>query len=268
MSGIIIIGEKLNSSSAAARKILVERDGVKLLEFAREQVSCGASFLDINASMLMEDEQEALLWGSRRIAEELGAGIFLDSPSPEILLDMMPRISSNVVLNSITCEEEMLARITPEIARSGAGVVILLKDGRGIPKSAEGRLELAERAVSAAAGAGIPPGSVFIDPVFTPAAISAGGAAVTLQTLAALRERYPDYERIGGLSNISYGLPSRRLLNRTFLAMAVSHGTTALICDPTDRALMETLRAAETLSGLDTDCRNFLQFYRKGHKPH
>ena len=87
--------------------------------------------------------------------------------------------------------------------------------------------------------------------------------ANTLGTLSALAAEYPDYYRIGGLSNVSYGLPRRKLINRTFLGMALSHGLDAVICDTTDAALMEAVMASETLLGHDPGCRRFLQSYRQ-----
>jgi cobalamin-dependent methionine synthase I len=86
---------------------------------------------------------------------------------------------------------------------------------------------------------------------------------VVLGTIAALAAEYPDYHRIGGLSNVSYGLPRRKLINRTFLAMALSHGLDAVICDTTDAALTEAVMVSETLLGLDPGCRRFLRSYRQ-----
>ena len=123
-------------------------------------------------------------------------------------------------------------------------------------------MTLADRAVRAAAAAGMPPDRVFLDPVCTPIATTAGGLGVTLDTLRGLLRELPAYHRIGGLSNISFGLPLRRLLNRTFLPMAVQCGLSAVICDPTDSRLMESLRAAEAITGLDAAAKNFLRYYR------
>ena len=88
------------------------------------------------------------------------------------------------------------------------------------------------------------------------------GLTVALETIRGLRRDLPDFERIGGLSNISFGLPLRKLLNRSFLPMALFAGLTAVICDPTDQRLMDTLAGAEAILGLDPGCRSFLELYR------
>jgi cobalamin-dependent methionine synthase I len=267
MSHILLIGEKLNSSNPAVKTILGERDEESLIESAQSQLDCGASFIDLNASMLMGDEADALSWGARIITERLAAGISLDSPNVDLLLDLTARFGERAMLNSLTCDEEVLEKALPVLSKAGAAAVVILKDRTGIPPTVDGGLELAERAARRIAPSGIDPRKVFFDPVFAPVAASPDGLRRALQTTAALGKAHPECQRVGGLSNISYGLPMRRLLNRTFLSMAVSHGITALICDPTDARLKETLVAAEAVAGLDPGCRDYLHFYRtRGRK--
>ena len=268
MSGILVIGERLNSSTQAVKKLLQERDRNALLKLAGAQVTGGASFIDINASMLMDSEEEALVWCARSIRKELGTGVSLDSPNLDLLLKVIPEFGEDAILNSLTSDEDVLLRACPVLADSGAGVVVMLKSREGVPGTVEGKLRLAEMATMKLSGAGIVAEKVFLDPVFSPLATSPGGLSSVLETIAELGKHFPDFQRIGGLSNISFGLPLRRLLNRTFLSMAVCCGLTAAICDPTDVRLMETLRASEAITGLDKGCRNFLQFYRTMQKPH
>ena len=268
MPSIIVIGERLNSSNPAVKRLLRERDTSAFLQLAEAQVAGGASFIDLNAAMLMKDEENTLIWGARCIIEELGAKVSLDSPKLDILLKVIGHFGSDAVLNSLMSDEDALSRAVPVLADSGAGVIVMLKGREGIPGTIDGRLRLAEKAASKISNAGIPAEKVFFDPVFSPLATSQSGLNIALETFVELRRHYPDFQRIGGLSNISYGLPLRRLINRTFLSMAVSSGLTAVICDPTDARLMETLRASEVIIGLDPGCREFLQYYRKMKKQH
>ena len=262
MSDILLIGERINSSNKRVRRILETRDQEALIQLAAAQVQGGASYIDINASMLMGDEKPALEWAARCITEQLDAGVSLDSPDMDVLLEMPATVQGPVLLNSITCDENGLNLTFGAAAEHGASVIVMLKSRDGIPETAEGRIELAGRIDAAAEAAGVPPSRIFIDPVFSPLATSAEGMRVVLGTIAALRRKYPEHHRIGGLSNISYGLPRRKLINRTFLAMALSHGLDAVICDTTDPALMDTLTASEPLIGNDPGCRRFLQSYR------
>jgi 5-methyltetrahydrofolate--homocysteine methyltransferase len=102
---------------------------------------------------------------------------------------------------------------------------------------------------------------LFIDPVFQPIATGAD-LRVVLETLDLLANEVPSPRTVGGLSNVSFGLPMRRLVNRTFLAMAVSRRLSAVICDPTDQGLLDVLAASEALAGLDEGCRRLLRRYR------
>ena len=161
---------------------------------------------------------------------------------------------------------ETLGRILPALARSAAGVIIMLKTTSGIPPRAEERLELAREAASAAAACGIPSEMIFFDPVFQPAATGSEGLVTALETLRSLAEELPGHHRIGGLSNVSYGLPLRKTVNSAFLAMAISHGLDSVICDPTEGRLMELLKASEALAGTDPGCLRFLKYFRQSRK--
>jgi cobalamin-dependent methionine synthase I len=263
MNGIILIGETLNSTRPSVRRVFAERDESAFLSLARAQIDGGASILDLNASMLMEGERDALRWGCRIVREKLRLPVMIDSPDAAVLAELAAEFDSEVIVNSFTADRRILDETLPTVSRAGAGAVVMLKDSRGIPPSVRGRMELAERAVAQASKHGIMPGRLFIDPVFTPLATSPNGLIATLECAAMLAQRFPAHQRIGGLSNVSYGLPERRLVNRTFAAMAVSHGMTALICDTTDRELIKALRASEALAGVDPNCRRFLHSYRK-----
>ncbi|UCF06979.1 MAG: dihydropteroate synthase [bacterium] len=262
MTNLLIVGERINSSNRGAKEILQDRNADALLEMARDQVSGGATIIDLNASMLMDAETEVLHWAAQLLLETFQVRISFDSPDIEILLRMASHFGRDAICNSLTSDTDTLDRALPALAETGAGIFIMLKSTAGIPDTAEGRIALAESAVSVADTHGIARNDIFLDPVFTPLATSHGGLHVVLETIALLRERFPGCHRVGGLSNVSFGLPMRRLLNRTFLAMAVARGLTAVICDPTDARLMDTLRVSEALTGLDPGCRELLRWYR------
>jgi cobalamin-dependent methionine synthase I len=262
MSSILIIGERLNSSNPSVRRILEERDEGTLLTIARDQLSGGAFAVDINASMLRDGEREALLWAARAIRSKLAAIVSLDSPNAELLLELAPEFGEQVILNSFTADPEQIERALPVMVRSGATAVFMLKDREGIPETAMLRLELASRVSGFVCRAGIPEERVLLDPIVTPVATTAGGLRVTLETIEALKRNFPNFRTIGGVSNVSFGLPQRRLVNRAFLAMAVSRGLDAAICDAADSELVATLKAVEAITGFDAGCRDFLSFHR------
>jgi 5-methyltetrahydrofolate--homocysteine methyltransferase len=139
----------------------------------------------------------------------------------------------------------------------------MLKTSTGIPGTADERIELAAGAASMAESAGVDPGRIFFDPVFQPIATSGDTLTTVLDTLDGLEKHLGGYGTVGGLSNVSFGLPMRRLVNRTFLAILVSKGIKAVICDPTDRDLVDTLLASEAAMGMDSGCRRYLKAYRE-----
>jgi 5-methyltetrahydrofolate--homocysteine methyltransferase len=261
MNGTLIIGERLNSSIASSRAILEARDERALLELAGRQVAAGAVWLDINASMLRGAELETIRWAAQAVLDHTPAGVCADSPDEAVLRACAAEFGDRCLLNSITAEEETLRSILPEAAGYGSAVVVMLKTSAGIPPVPGERAALARRAADIADEAGIPPDRLFLDPVLQPIATGAD-MQIVLQTLDLLAGEFPDRHRVGGLSNVSFGLPMRRLVNRTFLALAVSRGLTAAICDPTDQRLLDVLAAAEALSGLDPGCRRLLRHYR------
>ncbi len=263
MPATIIIGERLNSTNPKVKSILDSRDRDLLLKSANDQIEGGAVHIDINASMMMGNELDVLLWAGGEILESLDVGISVDSPDLSILLRCAVEFGGKCIINSLTCESETLRISLDKLSSAGSGLIIMLKNREGIPRSAAERLLLAEKSSEMIIEAGIEPGNVYFDPVFTPVATSEkGGLEVALETLQGLKDHFGDFRTVGGLSNISYGLPLRKLLNRTFLSMIVARGISALICDPTDRRLIETLLAAEALTGKDRGCKGFLKHYR------
>jgi len=243
--------------------MFVARDEAALVSMARAQIEGGASCIDLNASMLMGAEEDALHWSARIIRDALEVPVMLDSPDARMLARLVAEFGAGSILNSLAADAETLEEILPAVSHSGAGVVIMLKDRHGIPASVEGKLALAERAVACASERGVSLEKIFIDPVVVPMAIAPAGAMEALDCTRALKERFPACMRIGGLSNVSFGLPERRLLNRAFAASAVASGMTALICDTTDHDLMKAIHASEVVAGLDPHCRQYLERFRR-----
>jgi 5-methyltetrahydrofolate--homocysteine methyltransferase len=258
----VIIGEKLNSTNSRVRKIFENRDEVALLGLAEAQIEAGASWIDINAAMLMDMELEVLLWAGSAILEKFDKGISADSPDSTVLERCAAEFADRCVINSLTADEGVLKRMLPLLAEKGSGVIIMLKTEDGIPPGAEDRLLHAREAAGIAESAGMDKAKIYFDPVFQPVATGSEGLTTALETLRRLAGEMPDCHRIGGLSNVSYGLPGRKTVNGAFLAMAVSHGLDAVICDPTDSTLINILKASEALAGTDPGCLRYLKHYR------
>jgi 5-methyltetrahydrofolate corrinoid/iron sulfur protein methyltransferase len=259
---ILIIGELLNSSNTRIRELLARRGEKKLLEVAEAQLSAGASAIDLNAGMLMEDEGEALLWAARIISSKLGATVSFDTAKTDLLPGLAEEFKEGAILNSFTADEDQMELAIETAGRTGSSAIIMLKSRDGIPETAMGRLSLASRVSARARQSGLDTSRLFLDPVLTPLATARDGLLVSLDTIEGLAHNFPNFRTVGGISNVSFGLPKRRLVNRTFLAMALSRGLDAAICDPTDPDIIGTLRVAEAASGFDPGCKGFLAHHR------
>ncbi|WP_258360624.1 dihydropteroate synthase [Moorella sulfitireducens] len=261
---MLIVGEKINSSRLQARQILAGRDKEGLLHLAREQVAAGAAKLDVNAGALMDAEPEALKWAVETIQGVMDISLVLDSPNPAALAAALPAHRGQAMINSITLEPGRFKGIVPLVKEYGCQIVALCLDGRQIPATAAERMEIAEELVAKLQEEGIDKDNIYLDPLVHTVGTSEKAGVEFLATLRLIKERLPGIKTICGLSNISFGLPARRLVNRTFLVLAVAGGLDAAVLDPLDRELMAALTATELLLGRDRYCQRFLRQYKEG----
>jgi len=260
----IIIGERLNSSRAAVARALEARDEGLIREEARRQAESGAAYLDINAGAFPEQEPELLLWLAKTAGGAAEVPLCLDTASPraaEACLKASPGIA---LLNALTGEETRLNSFIPLAREYGCGVIALCLDEAGLPAAAEGTVAIAGRVVERLAGAGFAPHDIYLDPGLRPVSIDPGAGVRALKAAAEIRRLFPEVHIAVGLSNISYGLPRRSLLNRTFAVMALAAGVDTFILDPCDPGLMTALTCARAALGRDRHCRDFLAAFRAG----
>ncbi|MGI9862277.1 dihydropteroate synthase [Moorella naiadis] len=260
---MLIVGEKINSSRPAAREILAGRDKEGLIRLVREQVDAGAAMLDVNAATLMEGEGETLRWAVETIQASLDIPLVLDSPSPAALAAALPIHKGQAMINSVTLETSRFTGIVPLVKEYGCQVVALCLDGQQIPTTAIRRLEIARELVAKLQAEGINPENIYLDPLVHTVGTNEQAGVEFLATLEGIKEKLPGVKTICGLSNISFGLPARRLINRTFLTLAVSRGLDAAVIDPLDQELLAALAATELLLGRDRYCQRFLRRYKE-----
>jgi 5-methyltetrahydrofolate--homocysteine methyltransferase len=146
----------------------------------------------------------------------------------------------------------------------GAKVIALCQAADEIAETAEAKLRMAERIIERATKAGVPLGNLFIDPLVYPVATNSRSALETLDAIERIMNGFPGVHTTCGLSNVSHGLPNRKLVNRTFLVAAIARGLDSAILDPTDKQLYSALKAAEMLMGKDEYCVGYINAYREG----
>lgn len=261
---MIIIGEKLNGTLKKTAAAIAARDAAFVQDLALRQVAAGANYLDVNAGTPPEREPEDLVWLVETVQAATDLPLCLDSANPAALAAAFPRVAKPPLINSISGEARRLEGVLPLVPGRACGVVALLLDDAGIPKDVDGRLAVARRILERTQAAGVPDDQVYVDPLAIAVSTRQDGALVALDTMRALRAERPAVRFSIGLSNISFGLPVRGVVNRVFLTLALAAGLDAAILDPLDQALYSELVAAELVLGRDRFCRRYTTAFRAG----
>ena len=260
----MIVGELINSTRKSILPLLETRDEDAIANLARRQADAGAHLVDVNCAALMTGEPEGLSWAVRTIQDRVDVRLSLDSPNPAALRHGLEAHRGTALLNSISMERERWEHLLPLVREFRPAVIALCMDDGGIPRGVEDRLSVAGRLVEGLTGAGIPPGDIYLDPLLLPISTDSTAGATFLAAVDGLRARFPDVHLICGLSNVSFGLPLRPLINQVFLVLALARGIDAFILDPLDQRLMADLAAAQTLLGRDEFCRHYIRAVRSG----
>ncbi|MDD2393016.1 MAG: methyltetrahydrofolate cobalamin methyltransferase [Eubacteriales bacterium] len=262
---MIIIGEKINSTLKAIRPAMEARDSAAIIDLAKRQTEAGASFIDVNAGMFHDNEIEILEWLINTIQEHVSTPFAIDSPNPlAIKAGLKANRNGKPIINSITGERERLEAILPLAVEYNTGIIALCMDDNGMPETADERIGIARTLIKELTAAGIAPEDIYIDPMIRPIGTGSHYGNVALDTMRAVKQEYPEAHIACGLSNISFGIPARKVMNQAFLVAAMTSGMDGAILDPLDKKLMTFLYATEALLGTDDFCMNYITKFREG----
>ena len=259
-----IIGEKINGTRKLVGKAIVERNAAFIQNLAIKQAEGGANWLDVNAGTAPEREADDLVWLVQVVQDVTQVPLCLDSANPAALRVAMQHIQQTPMINSISGEPARLEGILPIVAEFGCPVIALCMDDKGIPATADDRLNVVRHIVAKTRAAGVPNEKLYFDPLTMTIATNNQSGKTILETMRMIRTEFPEAHISCGLSNVSFGLPSRSLINRTFLALALEAGMDTALIDPNDRELQSTILAAELLLGQDRHSLNYTRAYRAG----
>ena len=259
LDGVRIIGERVNPTGKKRfQQALLEDDLDYILDVAVQQEEAGADILDVNVGFPGVDEASMLPRVVKKLQSVVSLPLQLDSSSPEALEAGLRVYNGKAAVNSVNGDPESLARILPIVKKYGAAVVGLTLDQNGIPQTAEGRVAIARRILDAALARGIPAEDVWIDCLTLTVSAQQEQAAETLKAVRAVTEDL-DLRTVLGVSNISFGLPSRGLITRSFLTQALAAGLTLPILNPNQREMLDAVAAFRALSGEDAQCRAYVE---------
>ena len=253
----VLIGERINPTGR--KKLAAEiKDGsfASVKREALDQVKAGAGLLDVNMGVGGIDQAAAMKRAVTEIAQLTDAPLAIDTSDPVALEAGLRAYPGRALINSVSAEKERLEKFIPLARKYGAAILCLPLTDEGIPKTAEERLKVMETIISTAKKAGLQDGDFLLDGLVMTIAADAEACNHTLETLRLYRQRY-GYPATMGLSNISFGMPNRPLINSTFFTMCLAAGLDAPIMNPYDESMQNALLASMALLGKDANGRDY-----------
>jgi cobalamin-dependent methionine synthase I len=262
---MLIVGERINTSRHPINEAVARRDAAAIQMEVRLQMDGAADLIDVNAGSRRDSEVEDLIWLIDLIQRAFPeVRLCIDSPNPDTMNRVLDMVRLPPMLNSTTGERSRLEAMTPVIRKRACDIVALCIDDRGIPKTAGQTVENAVRLVSRLEDLGVDRKRIYLDPVIQAVSANTRAGVMALEAIDEIRRELDGVHIISGLSNISFGLPRRPLVNRAFLTLAMKAGLTAAILDPSDRGLMSALKAAQVLLDQDPWCQAYTRAFREG----
>ena len=265
---MLVVGENINASNKSVGQAISNKDREFLENIAREEAAAGADFIDVNAGVSLgswETPEAAMEWLVEIVQSVTNKPLAIDSDVPSVIEAALRRYTGDkVMINSVNAETERLDAIGPLAAERQALLVALPMGTDGIPNNVEERLAACEVIMTHLTRLGLQEEQVYFDPLVLPVSVDPNQSIVTLKTIEQIKSRFPSAKTVMGLSNISFGLPQRGMINRAFLLMAAYAGLDAAIMNPLDARMMSFVRVADMLTGKDPSCKGYIRAHRKG----
>jgi len=261
---MLIVGERINTSRKAVKEAVEKWDAAYITADVQKQVQAGANYIDVNAGSRIGREMEDLNWLVEVVEAAVDVPLSLDSPDPNVLLAMTKKAKKKPMINSTTAEKPRFEAMKAVVQERECDIVALCMDDRGIPKTVEESLRNASFLVQNLTQLGVPLERIHLDPMIQPISVNKDNGILAVDTIRSLHREFPGVRTICGLSNVSFGLPNRFLVNRLFMVLCIGAGLTGAIVDPLDRKMMTNILLAETLVGRDDYCTKYLKATRAG----
>ena len=257
-----IIGERINPTGRKKFQLQLREGDLSAIEKdVADQIAGGANVLDVNMGVPLTDEPALLSKAISLIQSITDVPICIDSSIIEALQAGLETYQGKALVNSVTGEDDRMELVLPLIKKHGAAIIALPNDETGIPATAAERMVITEKIVRAVEKHGIPLEDLVIDPLAMTVGADPEAVKITLETIYLIREKWGLNMTLGA-SNISFGLPYRHALNAAFLPAAMSHGLTSAVMDSRTPLIVESVRAADLLLGLDPWGSNWITRFR------
>jgi 5-methyltetrahydrofolate--homocysteine methyltransferase len=261
---MIIVGEKINTSRKSIAEAVETENADFIAEVASKQAEAGAHYIDVNAGTFLDKEVDYLCWLVEVVQNAVDLPLCLDSPNPQALAEAIKHHKGEPMINSISLEKDRYEALLPIVTDHPCQVVALCMAETSMPSTVEERVEVGAQLINKLTNKGIPLEKIYLDPLVQPVSVDTGMGAAVLGAINKIMADFTGVNTICGLSNISFGLPMRKVINRNFLALSMASGLSAAILDPTDSLLMATLLSVEMILGRDEYCGSFIEAYQSG----
>ncbi len=262
----VMIGERINPTRRKKlASSMAEGDFNMVQEDARAQVAAGAQVLDINAGIPGADEPALLRGAAQAVMGVVDIPLCFDSANPDALAAALAIYPGQALINSTTAEEKMMDTVLPLAKQYGAAVIGVITDDKGVPPTPQERLKVAEKLLKRAGDYGVPPENIIIDPLALTVSADHMQARITLDSISLIQKELGVNMNLGA-SNVSFGLPDRKIINVAYLALAISRGLTIAITDPTVPEIQTTILACDLLMGRDAYSMRWIKAFRAREK--
>jgi cobalamin-dependent methionine synthase I len=261
---MLIIAERINASRKSIAQAISAADRAFIQAEAKSQAEAGAHYIDVNAGTFVGEEADKLKWIVEAVQEVTDLPLCIDSPDPAVILAILPLAKKTPIINSITLESSRIEGILPLVVKHKTKIIALCQAEQEMAETADDKVRLAGQLVEKLTGAGVPLDDIHIDPLVYPLSTNPQSAGATLEAIRSIMKEFPGVHTVCGLTNVSYGLPARKLINRAFLAAAITMGLDSAIIDPTDKQLYAMLKAATLVVGKDDFCMDYICSFREG----
>ncbi|MEG1331915.1 MAG: methyltetrahydrofolate cobalamin methyltransferase [Eubacterium sp.] len=259
---MIIIGEKINGSIPSVAKAIANKDVAFIQNLAKRQTEVGVDFIDVCASVKDEIELETMKWLIDLVQEVTDTPLAVDSPNTAICAQVLKFCHKSGLVNSVSLEGDKIKQVFPVIADTDWQCVALLCDDAGIPKTAERRIKIFKEILKQAKEYGIKPSRLHIDPLVEMLCTSEDGVLMMTNVIREIKTIEPSVHVTGAVSNISFNLPYRRIVNMGFTVLSMQAGMDSAILDPLNRDLRGIIFATEAMLGNDEYCMEYIEAYR------
>lgn len=261
---MIINGELINASRKAIGEAIAAQDAAAIQKTAVDQADAGANYIDVNAGVFVGQEAGYLKWLVETVQTVVDLPCSIDSPDPKAIEAALSVHRGTPMINSISLEKARYDALMPIVSGTDFKVVALCMSDDGMPETVEDRMSVADKLINGLLQHNVKIENIYVDPLVQPISVNNHFGIEFLNSIEKIVNTFEGIHTICGLSNISYGLPNRKYLNRNFMVMAINRGLDGAIVNPLDKKMMASIIVAEALCGKDEYCMNYLKAYRAG----